>query len=94
LISCISKLELKDLRSHSLPLHCWRYVERAQVYAPLFNLLLNPARVPSIGSNDPDLLELEELMKVFVLAHFIPAEQALDDPTHRLDVHGAREGDI
>jgi hypothetical protein len=90
LISCICKQELKDLRSHSPPLHCWRYVERSQVYAPLFNLLLNPAHVASVGSNDPDLLELEELIKVFVLAHFISAEQALDDPTHRLDLHGAR----
>lgn len=60
----------------------------------MFNLLLNPANVLPIGSNNTDLVELEELIKVFVLAHLIPAEQAHDDPTHRLEVHGPCEGNI
>ena len=82
------------MRPHSLPLHDWRYVERAKVYARRFNLLLNPANVLPIGRNNPDFIELEELIKVLVFAHFIPAEQALDHRAHRLEVHGTREGEI
>jgi hypothetical protein len=94
LIRGVCQQYLKNLRSNALPLHQRRHIERAKVDGRILNLLLNPANILLIGGNNPDFVEFEELSKVFVLALFVPAEQALDDPTHRLEVHFTRESEI
>ena len=94
LLRGVSQQYLKNLRPNALPLHDRRYVERAKIYGCIFNLFLNPANIFAIRGDNPDFVEFEELSKVFELALFVPPDQALDDPTHRLEIHGTRETEI
>lgn len=54
----------------------------------------NPADILTIGRTDPGFVVAQELSKVFVLTHLVPAEQSLDDPAHGFEVRSPRESEF
>ena len=84
----------QDLCPDATSLHPWCDIKRPQIDVPLGNLLLNPANVLAIGHDDPDFVQLEKSSEVLLFAILIPPEQTFDEPTHRLEVQIACEGNI
>ena len=85
---------VQNFRPNAAPLHRGHHVERAKVDRPVFNLLLNPTHILSIGDDDADFLNFEESSKAPLLPRLIPAEESLDDSTHSLEIEVAGEDEV
>jgi hypothetical protein len=75
-----------DLRADAFPLHRGCYMNRTQENRIVILSLLNPTHICPINGDDADFLGLKPVGKAPLLANLVPAEQALNGPTHSFEV--------